>query len=245
MIMNATLEKTLVLSVLQKGELDLQGQFLSGSNYTFLVKLNYEEISMTTVYKPVRGEQPLWDFPVGTLGKREVAAFLVSEILGWDYVPPTIFRRNAPLGAGSLQQYIEHDPNDHYFNFSDQDKQRLRPVVVFDIIINNADRKGSHILRDKDDHLWLIDHGICFNTEDKLRTVIWDFCGEPIPESILGNLGRLVETFSQPGEQVKELGKLLQAAEIEALLSRTRGLLKTKVFPYPKKNSRPYPWPPV
>jgi len=118
-------------------------------------------------------------------------------------------------------------------------------VVAFDIIINNADRKGSHILRDKDDHLWLIDHGICFNTEDKLRTVIWDFCGEPIPESILADLGGMVETFSHPGEQVKDLSKLLQAAEIEALLSRTRGLLKAKVFPYPKRNSRPYPWPPV
>jgi uncharacterized repeat protein (TIGR03843 family) len=245
MTMNAILEKPLVLSALQKGELDLQGQFLNGSNYTFLVKLNYTEISMTTVYKPVRGEQPLWDFPAGTLGKREVAAFLMSDILGWGFVPPTIFRRHAPLGAGSLQQFIEHNPNDHYFNFSDQDKQRLRPVVVFDIIINNADRKGSHILRDKDDHLWLIDHGICFNIEEKLRTVIWDFCGEPIPESILADLNRMVDLFSSHGEQVKELGKLLQPSEIEAMLSRTRGLLKNSVFPYPKRNSRPYPWPPV
>ncbi len=243
--MNAILEKSLVLSALQKGELDLQGQFLNGSNYTFLVKLNYAEISMTTVYKPVRGEQPLWDFPTGTLGKREAAAFLVSELLGWDFVPPTIFRRKAPLGAGSLQQYIEHDPNDHYFNFSDPDKQRLRPVVVFDIILNNADRKGSHILRDKSDHLWLIDHGICFNTEDKLRTVIWDFCGEPIPDELLADVDRLVDTLSRPGEQVKELGKLLQASEIAALSLRAGGLLKTKLFPYPKRNSRPYPWPPV
>jgi uncharacterized repeat protein (TIGR03843 family) len=243
--MNAILEKNLVLSALQKGELDLQGQFLSGSNYTFLVKLIYEDRSMTTVYKPVRGEQPLWDFPAGTLGKREVAAFLVCEALGWDFVPPTIFRRNAPLGAGSLQQFIEHDPNDHYFNFSDLDKQRLRPVVAFDIIINNADRKGSHILRDKNDHLWLIDHGICFNTEEKLRTVIWDFCGESIPDNILADLNRMVDTLSLRGEPARELGKLLQASEIEALLFRTRALLKNKVFPYPKRNSRPYPWPPV
>jgi hypothetical protein len=243
--MNAILEKPFVISALQKGELDLQGQFLNGSNYTFLVKLNYAEVSMTTVYKPVRGEQPLWDFPADTLAKREVAAFQVSEILGWDFVPPTIFRRNAPLGAGSLQQFIEHNPNDHYFNFSDQDKQRLRPVVVFDIIINNADRKGSHILRDKDDHLWLIDHGICFNIADKLRTVIWDFCGEPIPDSILADLNCMVETLSQGGEQVKELSQLLQQSEIQALLSRARGCLKTRLFPYPKRNSRPYPWPPV
>jgi hypothetical protein len=243
--MHAILEKSLVLSALQKGELDLQGQFLNGSNYTFLVKLNYAEISMTTVYKPVRGEQPLWDFSAGTLGKREVAAFEVSEMLGWDFVPPTIFRRKAPLGAGSLQQYIEHNPDDHYFNFSDLDKQRLRPVVVFDIILNNADRKGSHILRDKHDHLWLIDHGICFNTEDKLRTVIWDFCGEPIPDNLLADLNLLVDTISHHGDQVKELSKLLQSSEIEALSLRARGLLKTRSFPYPKRNSRPYPWPPV
>jgi uncharacterized repeat protein (TIGR03843 family) len=243
--MKVMLDKSFVMKALQKGELDLQGQFLNGSNYTFLVQLNYSSVTMTSVYKPVRGEQPLWDFPPGTLGKREVAAYLVSEMLGWELVPPTIFRRKAPLGVGSLQQYIEHDPNDHYFNFLEQDKQRLRPVAVFDILINNADRKGSHILRDECDHLWLIDHGICFNAVEKLRTVIWDFCGESIPNELLNDLSRLVAQLEGKGNGDLKLQRFLLSAEISALAQRARFLLETMAFPYPKKNTRPYPWPPV
>jgi Phosphatidylinositol 3- and 4-kinase len=239
------LEKSFILKALQKGELDLQGQFLNGSNYTFLVKLDFESVDMVTVYKPVRGEQPLWDFPAGSLAKREVAAYQVSELLGWELVPPTIIRRKAPLGAGSLQYYIDHNPEDHYFNFIDHDKQRLRPVVVFDLIINNADRKGSHILRDTQDHLWLIDHGICFNRDDKLRTVVWDFCGEPVPEDLLRDLARFIETLEIDNEATEPLRKLLLPGELAALARRTRRLMEKRVFPFPSKTSRPYPWPPV
>jgi hypothetical protein len=239
------LEKSFILKALQKGELDLQGQFLNGSNYTFLVKLNFESVDMVTVYKPVRGEQPLWDFPVGSLAKREVAAYQVSELLGWELVPPTIFRHKAPLGAGSLQYYIDHNPEDHYFNFSDPDKQRLRPVVVFDLIINNADRKGSHILRDNQDHLWLIDHGICFNRDDKLRTVVWDFCGEPVPEDLLKDLVRFIEGLETDIEETEPLRKLILPGELAALARRARHLVEKRVFPFPNKTSRPYPWPPV
>ena len=239
------LVKSFILKALQKGELDLQGQFLNGSNYTFLVKLNFESVDMVTVYKPVRGEQPLWDFPVGSLAKREVAAYQVSELLGWELVPPTIFRRKAPLGAGSLQYYIDHNPEDHYFNFSDPDKQRLRPVVVFDLIINNADRKGSHIVRDNQDHLWLIDHGICFNRDDKLRTVVWDFCGEPVPEDLLKDLARLIEALETDNEETEPLRELLLPGELDGLARRARHLVEKRVFPFPSKTSRPYPWPPV
>ena len=239
------LENPSVLRVLQSGEITIKGEFVWGSNYTFLAEICQGSAKLMGVYKPSKGERPLWDFPAASLARREAAAYVVSEALGWELVPPTVYRRQAPIGPGSLQLFIEHDPERHYFNLNDDDRQLLRPVVIFDMLINNADRKGSHLLFDEHHHLWLIDHGICFNTEDKLRTVIWDFCGEPIPESILADLSRMVETISHPGEQVKELVKLLQASEIEALLSRTRGLLKTRVFPYPKRNSRPYPWPPV
>jgi uncharacterized repeat protein (TIGR03843 family) len=239
------LDKSYVLTALQHGELDLQGQFLNGSNYTFLVQLKYESTTMTTVYKPVRGEQPLWDFPAGSLAKREVAAYQVSELLGWELVPPTIYRRKAPLGAGSLQQYIEHNPEDHYFNFSETDKQRLRPVAVFDLVINNADRKGSHILRGEQDHLWLIDHGICFHVEDKLRTVVWDFCGEKLPEEFQAGLEKLLVALEGEGEEGLVLKKLLRIGEIQAMAGRTRRLLEKKMFPYPGRNTRPYPWPPV
>jgi hypothetical protein len=239
------LEKTFILKALQKGELDLQGQFLNGSNYTFLVKLIFENMEMVTVYKPVEGEQPLWDFPAGSLAKREAAAFQISELLGWELVPPTIFRHKAPLGPGSLQYYIDHNPEDHYFNFSDKDKQRLRPVVVFDLIINNADRKGSHILRDTQDHLWLIDHGICFNSEDKLRTVVWDFCGEPVPEDLLNDLDSLIAMLETRLPETGTLRKLLSPAELVAIIKRAHRLIEKRVFPYPSKTSRPYPWPPI
>jgi uncharacterized repeat protein (TIGR03843 family) len=241
------MDKELILEALRKGEIDLRGQFLMGSNYTFLVGLNYQEQEKAAVYKPVRGEQPLWDFPEGTLGKREVAAYYVSELLAWELVPPTIFRRRStPLGSGSLQIFIEHDPNDHYFSFSDADKQRLRPVVAFDLLINNADRKGSHILRDGQDHFWLIDHGICFHTEDKLRTVIWDFAGESIPSAILDDLNRLLGLLPDDSNKiVLALRKMLRPAEIAAIARRAHRMLDSGRFPQPGKHVRAFPWPPV
>lgn len=238
-------DKSWVLLALQKGEFDLQGQFLSGSNYTFLGKLHYEGICLEIVYKPVRGEQPLWDFPHGSLARREVAAYLVSEALGWDLVPPTIFRKNGPLGQGSLQQYIEHDPNDHYFNFEEKDRQRLRPVVLFDIVLNNADRKGGHILRDSQDHLWLIDHGLCFHSEDKLRTVIWDFSGEPVPEELLYDLLKLHDQLQEGQEMYSALQPYLRVSEINAMARRILRLVDLESFPLPPSSRRSYPWPPV
>lgn len=244
--MTSGLDKTLILKALQNGEVDLQGQFLLGSNYTYLCRLNYRSLNLVAVYKPTRGEQPLWDFPQGTLAKREVAAYTVSEALGWEVVPPTVYRRqNMPLGPGSLQQYIEHDPEYHYFRFSEEDKQRLRPVALFDLLINNADRKGGHILRDRDGHLWLIDHGVCFHEEDKLRTVVWDFAGEKIPDLLLSDLQRLATELECEGKIVQELGKMLDLAEIRALTRRARRLVAAGVFPHPASSRRPYPWPPV
>ena len=240
-----TPEKSAILNALQNGECQLQGQFLSGSNYTFMVDLEFKSLTLTAVYKPLRGEQPLWDFPAGSLSKREVAAYEFSELLGWDLVPPTIFRRKGPMGAGSLQEYIKHDPEYHYFNFSEEDRQRLRPVALFDLLINNADRKGGHILKAADGHLWLIDHGICFHVEDKLRTVVWDFAGERIPQDILGDVCRLLEEEENEQRVSLRLAQLLRKGEIAALLARARRLADQGIFPTPLGTRRSYPWPPV
>ncbi len=254
--MSDPLDKTNILMALQKGEITLQGQFLRGSNYTFLANVNFPgQAEIPVVYKPTRGEQPLWDFPSGTLAKREVVAYLVSEALSWELVPPTIYRRKGPLGPGSVQKYVEHDPDYHYFNFESVDRQRLRPVMLFDLLINNADRKGSHVLIDQNGHLWLIDHGLCFHEEDKLRTVIWDFAGEDIPSALIDDLRRLVVNLEtplsfepQPGEEPsfgQEIRHFLSPAEIRALTQRTRGLIDRGCFPPPVSNRRAYPWPPV
>jgi uncharacterized repeat protein (TIGR03843 family) len=237
--------KTLILEALHKGAISLEGQFLSGSNYTFLGDLVYKELAFRIVYKPVRGEQPLWDFPHGSLARREVAAYLISETLGWNLVPPTVLRKEGPLGAGSLQQYINHDPNDHYFNFEDKDRQRLRPVVVFDLILNNADRKGGHILRDTEDHLWLIDHGLCFHAEEKLRTVVWDFSGEEIPVDLVSCLGELADQLKEGSRLYNDLVTYLRPGEISAMLSRATRLCDNGRFPAPPASRRSYPWPPV
>jgi len=233
------------LAALQEGQLTLQGQFLWGSNDTLLVEVHHGDLALEAVYKPTRGERPLWDFPRGTLAAREVAAFLVSQALRWELVPPTVYRREGPLGPGSLQLFIEHDPEYHYFNFREADRQRLRPVVLFDTLINNADRKGSHLLIDPQGHLWLIDHGVCFHAQDKLRTVIWDFAGEPIPEALCADLARLRDQLTPPSALRLTLEAYLSPREVDALARRAARLLKTGRFPNPDPTVRPYPWPPV
>src|SRR4030065_2858872 len=134
-----------VIDVLQHGEITITGEFVWGSNYTFLAEVQRNGDKILSVYKPSQGERPLWDFPSSSLARREAAAYLVSELLGWDLVPPTVYRRKAPIRPGSLQLYIEHDPEVHYFSLNEVDRQSLRPVVLFDLLVNNADRKGSHL----------------------------------------------------------------------------------------------------
>lgn len=236
-----------ILEILRHGEITIEGEFLWGSNYTFLVNVVRGESTLKGVYKPTRGEQPLWDFPRASLAKRETAAYLVSEALGWRLVPPTLYRRKAPLGAGSLQLYIEHDVEYHYFSFKEVDLQRLRPAVVFDCLVNNADRKASHVMVDADNHLWLIDHGICFHVEDKLRTVIWDFVDQVIPLDLCSDLtsfaGRLASTPDGPSALARQLAEYLTPGELRALENRARRLAEEGKFPAPDPNRRPYPWP--
>ena len=238
------MEKELVLEALREGALRLEGQFVYGSNYTFMVECRYKENTLKAVYKPVRGEQPLWDFPDQTLAQREVAAYLVSDALGWDLVPPTVFRtRESLMGPGSIQLYIEHVPEYYYFNFSEEDKQLLPQVMLFDLLINNADRKGGHLLVDPDGKLWLIDHGLCFHVEDKLRTVVWDHSGEPISEELLADLRSFI-TQLNPGQPLsKSLTFFLLPEEIQALQDRALRLAEEGTFPLPPEDRRAYPWP--
>ena len=237
-------EKQKIFTALQKGEFELQGRFIFGSNYTFLVNLTYVEEQLVCVYKPEKGERPLWDFPEGTLGKRETAACLVSEGLGWNFVPPTVYRQDGPYGPGSLQLFINHDPQYTYFDFSEEDRQRLQRAAVFDIFINNADRKGSHIIKDGQGLLWLIDHGICFHEQEKLRTVVWDFSGQEITEDILEEMKGYLQKL-ETGSAAAELLAFLTEQEILALVNRGRWIINSGIFPEPDENRRSFPWPPV
>jgi hypothetical protein len=232
-----------ILEILTHGKLVLKGQFVLGSNYSFLAAVDHKGRKLKAVYKPQKGEMPLYDFAVDSLAAREVAAYVISEALGWDLVPPTVIRRSAPFGAGSLQEFIPHNPEDTYFSFDDASRDKLRQVAFFDLIINNADRKGSHILLDRKGNFKLIDHGLCFHTDPKLRTVIWDFSGQPIPKAFISDVQLLAANLSEPGLESSDLKQLLMPEEIQALARRIQDLAEMPVFPIPDPERRPFPWP--
>jgi uncharacterized repeat protein (TIGR03843 family) len=236
--MNKT-EFTLLKNALTHGDFEIKGQFMLGSNYTFLVDVHYQDATYPAVYKPSRGEQPLWDFPSSTLAQREVAAYIVSECLGFHFVPFTTLRKDGPHGSGSLQQYIDYDPEYHYFNFTEDDRELLRPVVLFDLLCNNADRKGGHVFfEDRTHKLFAIDHGICFHEDDKLRTVLWDFAGQRIPTELLDRL-------HLSSSLLAELDHYLGQEEIAALCARAEYLRKKGTFPRQPRDRRAMPWPPL
>lgn len=237
-----TLSRDVVLNLLARGTIRIIGRFPWGSNYTFLAEVKKDGEMLPVVYKPARGERPLWDFARGTLAAREFAAYLISELLGWNLVPSTVLREEGPLGYGSVQLYIDTDRVHHYFTFSDQEKERLRPLAVFDLVINNADRKGGHLLMGTDGHVWSIDHGISFHEDPKLRTVIWDFSGQAIPDSLLADLQRMYATLGENSSPHQDLHKLISAGEFGALLGRTAHILNSGRFPHPT-SERAYPWP--
>jgi uncharacterized repeat protein (TIGR03843 family) len=236
-----TSDNEAVLHTLTRGDLRLEGQFQWGSNYTFLVTAIGPLGKIRAVYKPRQGERPLWDFPYGTLAAREVAAYRTSSALGWNLVPPTVLRPDGPAGPGSLQLFLDIDPERHVFTFGHEDRQRLRPTVAFDVLINNADRKGGHILLAPDGHIWLIDHGISFHEDDKLRTVLWEFAGEAIPADILSDLERFTRALTEGGLD-ETYANLLTVGETQAMARRAERLLADGVFPAPGPG-RPYPWP--
>lgn len=241
---NQSLSSETALDVLATGDLQVRGLLPWSSNYTFLITACKDDIRMAAVYKPCRGERPLWDFPRGTLANREVAAYLVSESLGWLIVPPTVLR-DGPHGPGMVQMYVEADQEEHYFTFGALFPDRFRQIAAFDVMINNADRKAGHCLRGARDHIWAIDHGICFHEEPKLRTVIWDFAGEPLPENLLGDLRSFRQKLNRRSESItKNLSRLLSHEEMAALRRRTDRLISENRLPDPGPN-RHIPWPPV
>lgn len=230
------------LRLLEHGTIEMEGLVPWGSNYTFLVAVCAEDVPIQGIYKPRQGERPLWDFATGTLCLRERAAYLISEGLGWQIVPPTLLR-DGPRGWGSLQLFVEHDPEETYFNFQGIFDEQLRKIALFDILTNNADRKGGHIVRDENDHLWGIDHGICFHVEYKLRTVIWDYAGQTISAEELQALQTLLSFLDDPRSPlVTELQQLLSGREIKALRARVATLIRQKQFLVPGPG-RHYPWP--
>jgi len=234
-----------VLETLEKGDIiEEYGLLRWSSNYAFLIGVCLDDITLTAVYKPQKGERPLWDFPDGTLCYRERAAFLTSEFLGWQIVPPTALREGK-RGLGSIQFYVDHDPNVNYFSFDHAMHDQLRRIAAFDYLINNADRKGGHCLLDSQGHIWGIDHGIAFHSAHKLRTVIWDFAGQPVPDVLLADVERL-RTALENQESVfhQSLCGLLATNEVKSFLSRSRHLLKQKRYPTPGQGPN-YPWPPV
>lgn len=216
-----------------------------GSNHTLLVQVEQDKQTLKAVYKPVRGERPLWDFPSDSLAGREAAAYIVSEAIGWNFVPPTVYRQDGPAGAGSLQLFVEHDPDYHYFNFRPEDRQRLRQVALFDALVNNTDRKGGHILIDPAGEMWLIDHGISFHEEPKLRTVIWDFAGNLITGANCEDLKAFSQLLEPETALVKKLETYLTAQEIQALRTRNDQLISKGQFPLPISKERSHPWPPI
>jgi hypothetical protein len=197
------------------------------------------------VYKPQRGEAPLSDFPDGTLYKREHAAYVVSEALGWGLVPPTVIREEGLGGGiGALQLFVEHDPAHHYFTLKDDHAAEMKRIAVFDWLTNNADRKGGHCLLAADGRIWCIDQGLTFHSEEKLRTVIWEFQGQQPPPGLVEDVRRLREALDSDRQLREELEQLLTPRELERFSERAELIAEGAIFPAPPP-WRPYPWPMV
>jgi len=213
-----------------------------GSNYTFRVDLGYGDEVGRAVYKPRRGERPLWDFPDGTLYRREYGAFLVSQALGWPFIPPTVVRVG-PHGVGSLQLFIDSVPPRSMRELLDCGEFDLARVAAFDFLTNNADRKAGHLLRDPAGKLWSIDHGLCFNVVPKVRTVLLDYCGEQVPEEILSDLDGFRSNAPIVEGLTAALRPLIDDEELAAFMRRLDWILERKVYPA-LDPYRSVPWPP-
>jgi hypothetical protein len=235
------------LEVLRDGEIEIVGRLLGSSNHAMLcrVRLPCPEpeapIVLEAVYKPTAGERPLDDFPDDTLSHREVAAFLVSEAMGWSIVPPTI-RRDGPFGDGALQLWIDVDPTVDVVGMVVEDDRRLRRIATFDAAVNNTDRKGGHLLPVRGGHVYGVDHGVTFSTVPKLRTVLWGWRGRPFAADERAGLVRLADALR--GDLARDLASLLSRAEIAATRRRVDGLLESGRFPLPRPDWPAIPWPP-
>ncbi len=226
------------MNLLAQGEIEVVGRMPWSSNQTFLVTCTLGDEETSAIYKPGRGERQLWDFP-DEIYRREVAAYELSEALGWNLVPETIERDDAPFGPGSLQRFVPADFSQHHFTLVEDaaHHDQLRAICAFDVVANNADRKSGHCLLGEDGAIWAIDNGLCFHSEPKLRTVIWEFAGEKLPAPLAADLGGLGARL--PGK----LADLLSSQEIDALCGRTEDFLAAGRFPVPDPDTHHYPWP--
>jgi uncharacterized repeat protein (TIGR03843 family) len=257
------------LELLTVGEIELEGRLVDASNTTLRAFITLDDVQARCVYKPIRGERPLWDFPDGTLAGREVAAFEVSQAAGWGVVPPTVLR-DGPLGEGACQLWIE-EPDDvdpvvgfvpvgelphgwlrvasaeddfgQPYLLAHADHAGLARMAIFDVVINNADRKGSHVLHPADGQLYGVDHGVCFHVENKLRTVLWGWVGQPLPDDERATLRQLRHQLT--GTLGERLCQLLSPDEVAATIRRVDRLLRAPVFPQPRQGRPAVPWPPI
>jgi uncharacterized repeat protein (TIGR03843 family) len=257
------------LELLARGTIEIEGRLVDASNTTLRAEISLDGVTRRCVYKPVQGERPLWDFPDGTLAGREVSAFLVSQAIGWDLVPPTILR-DGPLGPGALQLWIEEpedaealigfvpaydvppgwlpvanarDEDGDAFALAHKDDPRLARLAVFDSVINNADRKGGHVLYPATGSIHGVDHGVSFHVENKLRTVLWGWTGKPLIPEAADVLQQLADRLD--GELGEALEEHLMVSEVHNVRLRVRRLLRSKRFPKPPQDWPAIPWPPV
>jgi uncharacterized repeat protein (TIGR03843 family) len=265
----AALAEDDVLDLLRHGEMELEGRLVDASNTTLRAVISWHDVVARCVYKPIRGERPLWDFPDGTLADREVAAYHISTATGWRLVPPTVLR-GGPLGPGMCQLWIDEarqdepllgfvparripprwhrvvaarDDTGRAYALAHADDPRLARMALFDAVINNADRKGGHVIPTVDGEVYGVDHGVCFHTDDKLRTVLWGWADEPLPDDCRDTLERLRDALT--AGLCATLSRHLTAAELAQLLARVDRLLATGRFPVPGDRWPAIPWPPV
>ena len=257
-----------VVEVISTGEITVTGRLTDASNLTLLGEATLDGLTLSCIYKPIRGERPLWDFPDGTLAERERAAFLVSAAAGWDCVPYTVLR-DGPYGPGMVQRWIDDadpdlavdlvpvdaipagwlpvlkaiDTDGSDVALAHADNPALALLAGFDLVVNNADRKGSHVLPTADGRIVGVDHGLCFHTDDKVRTILWGWAGKRLPATVLDGIGRLRESLD--GELGEQLHGLITTAEVRAFRARLDDLAVTRRFPRAPSHRTPIPWPPL
>lgn len=239
----ADLPADAALALLERGEISIEGRVTNASNATLYCGITADGVSAAVVYKPVAGERPLWDFPDGTLAEREAAAYLVSAATGWNIVPPTVYRVG-PAGPGMVQLWIDYDETaDLVPLIRGRRSEAVRRVAIFDTVINNADRKGGHLLPVPGGHVYGIDHGVTFHVEDKLRTVLWQWAGRSLSDEAVDTLRALRRDLD--GALGASLAELLTRAEVRRTRARIDRLLSTRRHPEPSDGWPAVPWPPM
>jgi len=236
------MEESQALELLTTGTIEVTGRLVDASNVTLLAEINTDDEIAECVYKPVAGERPLWDFPEGTLAGREVATYLVSAASGWRVVPPTVLR-DGPFGPGMVQLWMDGDPTVDLLDLARSDRPALRRMAVLDAVVNNADRKGGHLIPMLDGHVYGVDHGVCFSADPKLRTLLWRWAGRPLTEEAVDVLARLSTALC--GDLGAALEEHLTATEVRKTRSRVATLLRTGIHPEPSGEWPALPWPPI